>query len=217
MSLNDKHYHQLVSVFGSKLKADEIVYLQSDEKNVVRQLFFSNEISAVENYSSGNNLFLVKSKFKIIFSDLETGETFSNKGERVDLSDKRSGAIICYIAKDEKSSLLAALSEHQRNDQLLGELLGYPKCCIEYFLHRFGPENSNPELESIDHEENSLKNKIDLRLLDISKRDEDICLLSHFPCSWDCGESFNIAERRLLLLASKVKSRANSLEIGLQK
>ncbi len=189
-------YSKLVSIFGSKLKADEMLYLLSGMKPVVRQLFFPSEIFLVESFCLQNKLFFVRSRFKILLSKSE--EKFSNRGELIPFNDPREGAFVLYISPVEQKVYLSALAEQQENDKLLGELLGYPKCCVDYFLANFNVNNTNPEL--VDGLE--FKNK-DSWLLDISHRFEDIALLSHFPCSWNCLESIFISQKRLSLLKEK--------------
>ena len=197
-------YGALVSLFGSKLKADEVLYLLNGEKKVLRQLFSLSELSEIESFCQEHSLFLVRSCFKIVVAD--TNKAFSNKGFRVPVQDPRNGLFVVYVSSDERLANLAALAEQQGNDSLLGELLGYPACCVEYFCKNFSSKTSNPELR----QSHGLKNA-DSFLLDISLRPEDIALLSHFPCSWGCVQSVEIAENRLLLLEKTHIPRAREL------
>lgn len=185
-------YSNLQEIFGSKLKADEFLYLVNGLKPVIRQLFFEDELERLEKFCLENNLFLVKSSFKVVFLDL--GESFSNKGQRVPLEDFRKGAVVIYLSLDEKLANLAALYELQNDHLNLGNLLGYPKCCCEFFLKNFADETPNPEI-------NEFEEKLpDSWMLDISKRDQDLAIISHFPCSWICKKSNEIAKKRLNLL-----------------
>ena len=203
-------YGKILDIFNSKLKVDEILYLLENQKIAVRQLFFENELAKVLKFCKENNLYSVESKFKIVFVD--QNEKFSNKGEKIKRNDKREGAIVLYISKIEKQAYLAALAEAENNNELLGEILGYPDCCIDYFNQNFSFENSNPEL----NEKNIEKYNCDSWLIRSSKRNEDMALISHFPCSWDCNKSLEIAEERLLIMEKYNQIRAKELYEGLR-
>ena len=199
-------YSQIVEVFGSKLKADEVLYLLVGIKPTLRQLFFSDELVSVLAFCKRNGLFVVESPFKIIFSDAE--ESFSNKGERVQKDDSQEGAVVLYISQDEELAYRAALAEAQGDHLLLGELLGYPSCCIEYFIKQFSSENPNPEL--------SLGNGGELPkgawVLATQFREKDAALLSHFPCAWNCTESLNIASQRMRFLEETISWRLKEIQ-----
>ncbi len=189
----DVEYNQLTSTFGSKLKADEVIYLLAGLKPVLRQLFFEHELELVEWFCKNNKIYLTKSNFKIVLVDSD--KSFSNKGERAEMSDPREGTYVLYLSLNEKQSLMAALAEQQIDDKLLGELLGYPTCCINYFLNQFGSQNPDPVLQETGDVVGS-----DSWMLDISHRKDDLALISHFPCSWCCEDSLRIARNRLHLL-----------------
>jgi hypothetical protein len=187
---------KLAYIFGSKTKAQEMVFLMHGLKQVVRQGFFEHELPKIEKYCDMNNLYLVKSKFKVLLAD-ET--TFSNKGIRVPEKDKRAGMYFVYLSKDEEKAWLAAYYELMQNDLDLGKLLGYPGCCVNFFVRNFHENNSNPE-----HQPTNF-------LTNITKRDEDCVLLSHFPCHSDCENSITIARKQMDLLISLDKERAEEI------
>lgn len=188
-------------IFGSKSKAQEIVLLLNDVKPVVRQGFYDNEIIGVEKFCKDNNLFHVTSKFKVLLVD--NGD-YSNKGIRVKGDDKRAGMRFVYISKDEQQTWLAAYHELMRNDKELGLLLGYPVCCINYFRQSFNAENVNPMHAPTNPYTN------------LAKRENDLVLLSHFPCSNDCEMSVELAKKYLDVIADVDSSRAMELMEGLR-
>ncbi|MEK6901553.1 MAG: DUF483 domain-containing protein, partial [Nanoarchaeota archaeon] len=175
----------LAKIFGSRSKAQEILYLLHDLKPIVRQGYYEEELTAVEKYCSANGLHLVKSAFKIL---LEGDSAYSNKGLRLLASDARRGMYFVYISKEEKKALLASYYEAAENQQELGRMLGYPDCCITFFCENFSAEHPNLE----HHPTNPLTN--------ITQRDKDIVLLSHFPCSADCEESIKLAQKYLNMI-----------------
>ncbi|MFH0701273.1 MAG: DUF483 domain-containing protein [Candidatus Woesearchaeota archaeon] len=170
----------LTGIFGSKTKAQEMVLLLQDAKEVVRQGFYDQELPAVEEFCKKNNLFLIKSKFKILLEDKENN--YSNRGLRLAENDPRPGMYFVYISKDESRALLAGYAEMMNRHKELGEILGYPECCINFFIHHFRQDNTNLELLPTNEWTN------------LSKRGEDCVLLSHFPCRSDCQESIELAQ-----------------------
>ena len=175
-------------LFKSKAKSQEIVLLMTGIKPVVRQGYYEEELKEIEEFCKENDLHLVRSPFKVVLDD--THNKFSNKGLRVKVDDLRKGMIFVYISRDEYLANLATLAELKNDHKELGALLGYPECCINYFCKNFSETNTNPQIES----NNPYTN--------ISKRNKDYVLLSHFPCSADCKKSIELAQKYLSVLES---------------
>ncbi len=188
--------NELKKIFGSKTKAQEVLFLLNDVKEVVRQGFYEHELRPVEEFCLNNGLYLVKSKFKVLLDDKEK---FSNKGLRIQKNDPRDGMFFVYISKDELKSTQAAYHEISGNDVELGLLLGYPSCCVKFFFENFSEENPNPEIES------------DNPFTNITKRSEDDVIISHFPCRADCEKSIEIGKRYLEVIRKYDKERAEEL------
>ena len=193
---------KLSLIFGSKTKAQEILLLNNKHKEVVRQGFYEQELPKIEKFCQENDLHLVKSTFKVLLAD-ETN--YSNKGIRIPENDKRPGMYFVYISKNEEKAWLAAYYELMNNHRDLGKVLGYPNCCINYFTNNFSKNNTNPEILPT----NAWTN--------ITKRNEDHVLISHFPCSSDCQESILMARKNADFLMTVDKDRVreilNSLRI----
>ncbi len=170
-------------VFGSKMKAQEMLFLLDDVKEVVRQGFYPDELIAVEKFCAEEGLHLVKSKFKVLLAD---SNDYSNKGVRVG-EDKR-GMYFVYISKSEKKALMASYYETIGDEYNLGLVLGYPECCVKFFCDSFNENRTNLELKPANPWTN------------LSKRSEDCVLISHFPCSSDCKESVLIGKRHYEVL-----------------
>lgn len=171
----------LKTIFGSNAKAQEILILLAGAKPCVRQGFYEHEIPAVKEFCRKNGLFDVWSKFKVKIADC--GD-YSNKGLRTDTG----GMQFAYISKDEKTAYLAAYYEQMSEHRKLGQALGYPDCCIEFFCKEFSSKNVNPEQKPT----NALTN--------ISKRDQDLVIISHFPCSSECKRSIELGKRYLNII-----------------
>ena len=187
---------KLSLIFGSKTKVQEILLLQNKLKHVVRQGFFESELPKVEKYCNENKIHLVKSRFKVLLAD---DGPFSNKGIRIPETDKRPGMFFVYLSLDEEKAWLAAYHEMMDNSQELGKSLGYPECCIKFFMENFSKDNPNPELAP----KNPWTN--------LSKRNEDCVLLSHFPCSSECKQSMVMGRENLDLITKLDKPRAREM------
>lgn len=188
-------FKQLSLIFGSKTKAQEIVLLLQNAKEVVRQGFFDSELHRVERFCEKNNLYLVKSTFKVLFAD---EGIYSNKGIRIPETDPRPGMCFVYISKDEQKAWLTSYHELMQNHQDLGLVLGYPQCCVDFFISVFN-KNPNPQHAPSNPHTN------------LSKREQDLVILSHFPCRSDCRESVKLGEKYLQALYVVDKERAREL------
>src|SRR3989344_3002861 len=186
---------QLSFIFGSMSKAQEIVLLLQNAKEVVRQGFFYSELHQVEQFCQKNNLHLVKSEFKVLFAD---EDTYSNKGIRIPKDDTRPGMYFVYISKDEQKAWLASYYELMQNHQDLGLMLGYPLCCVDFFNSIFN-KNPNPHHAPTNPYTN------------LSQREQDLVIISHFPCNSECQESIALGEKYLQALYIADKERAREL------
>lgn len=192
-------YNEIFKLFGSKCKTDEILLLINGLKKLVRQGFYDDEFKDIISFCEENNIFYSKSKFKVILSDkdLVYGD-FSNKGLVIS-DDNTEGMSFYYFSMDEKISYLGNFYELSNDQANLGLLLGYPECCVEYFIKNFSENNYNPEI-------------ISSGLLDLSKRDQDLVLISHFPCSEKCKYSLEIAKNNLDFFSNKFIHRFNDFK-----
>jgi hypothetical protein len=195
---SNKMHSELTLLTKSKSKADEIILLINDLKPVVRQALYKYEIPALQVFCKKHNLYITTSRFKVILKE-DVG-TFSNLGLRIPLTDKRDGVIHVYLSKDEAKAHLAHYFELMQNDESLGELLGYPGCCIAYFSSNFSKDTPNP-----------IQNQSD-PLLNLTKREQDAVLISHFPCSQNCEKSKIIAKRNITYLEKYYPGRAYELK-----
>ena len=182
-------------IFGSKTKAQEMVLLLQNAKEVVRQGFFDSELHRVELFCQKHDLYLVKSNFKVLFAD---ESPYSNKGIRVPEDDPRPGMYFVYISKDEQKAWLASYYELMQNHKDLGLVLGYPQCCVDFFNSIFH-KNPNPHHAPTNPYTN------------LSQREQDLVIISHFPCNSECQESIALGEKYLQALYIADKERAREL------
>lgn len=183
-------------IFRSKTKAQEIILLLQNVKPVVRQGFYPEEFFKVERFCEKNNLYVVKSKFKVLLAE---ESSFTNKGIRVKSDDPRDGMFFFYISKDEHKAWLASYYELISNDADLGILLGYPSCCVKFFCKRFSEDNPNLQLPPTN------------LFTNITKREDDCVIISHFPCHSNCRESIGLAQKYLDVISNADCQRAIEL------
>lgn len=83
---------------------------------------------------------------------------------------------------------------------VLGDLLGYPECCIDAYREH-GPANEVPIYEMACHSENAVENPDDQSLLlespdpllNVIWQYLGYSFLDHIPCSFDCEQSRDLA------------------------
>ena len=189
---------RLKKVFGTRTKALEILYLIKGLKPVVRQGFYDAELGKVKEFCAKNDLGIEISPYKVVLADPH--QRYSNKGFKVRAEDPRRGMYFAYISKDMQKAAMADAFEYKNDHRGLGLLLGYPECCVEFFVEQF------PKRSRIDNDYvvPAIKNSKGVRypyFNNILKRKMDMVLLSHFPCSFNCEASKAQAMRRLQLLA----------------
>src|SRR3989344_1937683 len=180
-------FSQLTTIFGSRMKALEILCLLNDAKPVVRHGFYEHEIKKVIEFCRAHSLFVEQSRHAILLEE----QGFTNRGKT---SDK--GMKLLYISKDELTAAQTCLYETQQDHSQTGLMLGYPACCVRVFCDQFAKNNLNPV--------HVLTNQ----WTNLSLRDKDICLLSHFTCSSDCAESIFIAKQNFDILQKADKEIA---------
>jgi hypothetical protein len=190
--------NELINIFKTRIKSLEIMLLLKGIKPAVRQIFYPHEINEVKKFCRGNSLFIVESEFKVKLAD--ASNEFSNKGIATKKEDS-SCVSFYYISHDELLAYKASLYEIKKDHKNLGKILGYPDCCIDFFIAH------SKERERLDNDyeipvlNNSKGNKFSF-YNNIFQRKNDYSLLSHFPCSLSCKESSEIGKRHFETLYS---------------
>jgi len=198
---------ELERIFGSFTKAFEIFLLEQDVKPVVRQGYYQQEIGEVQKYCEFNSLAWELSPYKIILTD---DTNYSNKGEKVPLSDKREGMFFIYISKDDNKAKLASHYESTKDHVNLGLILGYPMCCANFFQHN-EPVRSKLDNNYIEPALKNSKGNSFPYQTNILKRDQDATLLFHFPCNFNCQDSITLAKKHEQALQKYDKELATQL------
>lgn len=190
----------LAKIFGTKTKAQEILLLLNGVKPVVRQGFYEAELPCVEQFCKENNIHFVRSKFKIY---LVEKEGYSNKGVCLPLTDSRLGMLFVYFSFDKIKARQACCFESEGNDRQMGSILGYPKCCVDFFCRQFSEEKTDLQLKPTS------------MFTNLTKRADDVVLLSHFPCNSDCPKSIALGKKYFESIKKMDPSRAEEIIVSL--
>jgi len=177
---------------GSLNKALEMFYLIKDLKPVCRFGFYESDIDRIKELCSANDLNIATSNFKVLLDSRENINDFNNKGYKTSLLNPFPGMIFTYISKDLELAELAKYLENANRIEKLGELLGYPACCVDFFINNVEEQsrkNNDFVLPVLKNSEGFVFPKE----MNIAARYFDFCLLPFFPHSFNCGESLKLA------------------------
>jgi len=193
-----------MSIFGSRTKALEILYLFKGLKPVVRQGFYENELASVVDFCNKNSLAIEISPYKVLLDD---SAHYSNKGLKVSKDDPRRGMYFVYISKNANKAIMADAYEIKNDHRSLGMLLGYPQCCVDFY------SRNRASMATTDNDflRATIKDSKEYRypyFNNISKRSMDLTLLNHFPCSFRCEASMEIAKNNFAFLKQYVPKTA---------
>jgi len=194
---------QLQQIFHSITKSLEVLYVIEGVKPCARILVFEDELERISDFLNKNKIMSAISDFKVIKQNVQS-EFYSDKSIKIPKDDSRKGYFFVYLSKNNEIAEKAKSAEENNNHQKLGLLLGYPKCCCDFFEKNFNEKNTDltlKTLENSDGYEFSFHNNIAARHFDIS-------LLSHFPHSFNCGHSAKIAEANLKIINKHSKQLA---------
>jgi len=183
---------QLQKTFHSITKSLEVLYVIEDAKPCARIIVFEDELEKVIDFLKENNLQTAASDFKVL-KHASQSEFYSDKSIKIGKGDPRKGHFFVYLSKSRETAEKAKLAEEKQNHPELGLLLGYPKCCCEFFQKNFSAKNTDLTLKIL---ENSEGFEFPL-YTNIAARHFDVSLLSHFPHSFECRPSVEIAKNNL--------------------
>jgi len=191
-----KYYDDFHGLWGSTLSALECAYVLKGLKRCSIDFIDETRVPLLRNFCRLNNLCFELSNYKVLSNSEKAKGGFSNLSSRVSV-DSPQGRFAVFLSKDRMDAQLTkhyyGISDHTN----LGPLLGYPKCCSEFFLE-YAKQASKKNMDFIlyaliDTKQYDFYNNRALRYFGIS-------LISHFPCSLNCQASQAIAKERLLFL-----------------
>ncbi len=188
---------ELQQIFHSVTKSLEVLYVIEGIKPCARILVFEEELGKAIDFFNAKNIKTAISGFKVLKQAIQT-EFYSDRSIKIAKEDKRKGHFFVYISKNGEMAENARIMEQENNHKELGLLLGYPKCCCDFFDKNFNEWSTDLTLKVL---ENSNGFKFPF-YNNIAARHFDIALLSHFPHSFDCEPSIKIAKEHLKIISN---------------
>lgn len=201
----------LIKIFGNKTRSLEILYLISGIKKAARLDANETELDNIKKFCEENGLHLEISDFKVIKIMDEGKGFYSNTVKRVPWNFVGDGLSHVYISKDEAMAKFLKLLENKNDDEAVGKALGYPKCCVDFFVKN---KEKQQKIQN-DYILPALENSEGLKFpfyLNYAARYFDAALLSHFPHSFNCKKSVNIAKRNLECIQKNSKELAGKIK-----
>lgn len=180
---------QLQQIFRSTIKSLEVLYVIEDAKPCARIMVFEDDLGKAVRFLDEKKISAAVSGFKAL-KQAEQSEFYSDKSIKIPKNDPRKGYFFVYLSKNREVAEKARLAEENSNHLELGSLLGYPECCSTFFEKNFDEKRTDLTL-------NALQNSDGFEFqfyTNIAARHFDTSLLSHFPHSFGCEPSINIAK-----------------------
>ena len=194
---------KLQQIFHSVTKSLEILYVIENAKPCARILAFEDEIAKAISFFDENNLNYSISDFKVLKQTLQS-DFYSDKSIKIPKEDSRKGHFIIYISKNREMAEKAKIAENENNHFSLGLILGYPQCCCDFFEKNFDNKSTDLTLRIL---QNSTGIEFPFHN-NIAARHFDVSLLSHFPHSFHCKPSIEIAQKNLKIIEKHSKQLA---------
>lgn len=181
-------------IFQSNIKSLEILYILEDIKPAARIMLREDDKEKAFGFFKEKNLSYSVSGFKVVKQDKE--KAYSDKGVKVPVDSEEKGYLFVYVSKDKGKAEKARKLEEEERHKEFGILLGYPECCAGFFEENYSEESKKQN----DFTLASLKNSDGFQFpfyTNVAARHFDIALLNHFPCSFNCEKSIELARRHL--------------------
>jgi hypothetical protein len=183
------NFNYLFSILKSKLAVLEIIYVVGGLKPVARVAVKSQKIKYLEKYCKRYNLAITFSNSANVCLTDKNHKGFSHLFYTIP-KNPFIGEVFAYVSKSSSLANKAKIADEEHNYQELGLLLGYPKCCIDFYGK--SKNKLNDFVFSINNNTSKIKGNYKTNFC---LRCFDISLIQHFPCSFNCKETVKLAER----------------------
>ncbi len=171
------HNQNIFHYFPTLNNGLEVFFVLNGLKPCARQEIHENNLSRVMSFFDAYGMHYRLSDFKVL-----------NNGTMVERNSRHEGKFFVYFSTDENKAEHAKFYESIKNDEKLGETLGYPKCCRDFYKNKYNEAYEIGDEYSLFTIANSngfpFQTNYMLRFFGIS-------LMSHFPCSFTCQESYD--------------------------
>lgn len=196
--LNDKRivdsdYSTLLQFVGliPTLEILDVFYNDKSSRVVIPSLYCNEVCDILKTY----NLHFCKSEFGFI----ESIGQFNNATERVPIFSEGVTTVYLYIGPNFSQLYKMRQCDAHYSHVELGLMLGYPRCCIDFFCHHKKDALTyfNDDYSPI----SAMHTKgFGNKLLNTFHRVSGHSIVSHFPCSFNCLSTLPIASRRVEIL-----------------
>lgn len=172
------HHNQNIFHYFPRLNDGlEVFFVLKGLKPCARQEIHEDDLSRAMSFFDAYGVHFRLSDFK-----------FLGNGVMVDRHSPAEGRFFVYFSMDEKKAELAKFYESIRNDDKLGEVLGYPKCCRDFYREKYAEASEIGDEYSLFTIANSKGFPFQTNYL---LRYFGISIMSHFPCSFTCRGSYD--------------------------
>lgn len=205
----------LLKIFNNYTRSLEILYLLEDIKKIVRLDANEIELEKIKEFCNKENLYLGISDFKVAKLPDKGKGNYANIVKKIPIDYPYQGLYHIYISKDKNKTDFLKLLENNNDDMAIGELLGYPKCCVQFFMEN----RENQQKIQNDYILPALNNSEGFKFpfyTNHAMRYFDITLLSNFPHNFNCKESITIAKNNLQCIKKYSGSLGNKFETMLK-
>src|SRR3989338_2715469 len=127
---------QLQQIFHSIIKSLEVLYVIEGTKPCARILVFEDELSRVVDFLNENKIETAISDFKVLKQNVQS-EFYSDKSIKIPKNSPQKGYFFVYLSKKKEIADKAKWMEAENKHKEFGLMLGYPKCCCEFFEKNF--------------------------------------------------------------------------------
>ena len=194
---------KLQQIFHSIIKSLEVLYVLEDSKPCARVLVFEDDINKVKVFLENKGLDYSISDFKALKQPLQS-DFYSDKSVKISKDDSRKGHLFVYLSRNKDLAEKAKIAEEKNNHFGLGLILGYPKCCCDFFEKNFNESNTDLTLKTLKY-----SSGLEFPFYsNIAARHFDVSLLSHFPHSFECEPSVEMAKSNLKAIEKHSKQLA---------
>lgn len=205
----------LLPIFSNYTRSLEILYLLNGIKKAVRLDANEDELEKIRDFCNKENMHLEVSDFKVIKTIDKGKGNYANIVKKVQLNYPISGLYHLYISKDKTKSKFLKLLESRNDDKAVGQILGYPECCIDFFIKNKEKQQKMQNDYILPALENSEGFQFPFHTNYVA-RYFDFTLLSHFPHNFNCKESINVAKNNLECIKKYSNELANRFETTLK-
>ncbi|MEI7613566.1 MAG: hypothetical protein WCK63_11680 [Betaproteobacteria bacterium] len=142
--------------------------------------------------------------------DAGKGGWISRHGIELEVEAAPDGLLMVYLADNPTSALRAMEAEHANADEDFGDLLGIPACCSAHYTHSISIAEQDQNdfiLPALDNTEPHFPFN---HGTNIAAQYFDNCLISFYPCSFQCAAAARVAmdtHRALMLYDSAWANR----------